>query len=129
MSAASVLARGRLAAQTLMVDACTITRQTSLSTNTTTGVVTPVVSTLYTGACKIQAPSVSGADVAEAHLALVNVTIHLPITVTDIRETDIITITACAHDTELVGRVFRSSGPDHKSFATARRLTAIEITS
>jgi len=130
MSASTVLARGRAAAIALMVDACTIQHVTGSTTNTTTGQVTPTYSTVYTGACKIQGgQSDSGQDVGEAHLAVLSLTVHVPISVTGVVETDVVTITACVNDPELVGRVFRVLGPVHKSYATARRLPVIEVTS
>lgn len=130
MSAQTVLLRGRAAAIALMVDACTIQHQTGSSTNTTTGAVTPTYSTVYTGPCKVQgAMSAGGQDIAEAHLAVLRPFVHVPITVTGVVEGDVVTITASVNDVELVGRVFRVLGPDHKSFATARRLQCIEVTS
>jgi hypothetical protein len=130
VSAASLLARGRAAAAALMVDACTIQHVTGSTTNTTTGMVTPTYSTLYTGPCKVQGgQSDSGQDVGEAHLAVLGLTVHVPISVVGVVETDVVTITASVNDPELVGRVFRVSGPVHKSYATARRLPVIEVTS
>lgn len=130
MSAATVLARGRTAAAALMVDACTIQHLTGSSTDTTTAVVTPTYATVYAGPCKVQGGQGDSAqEVGEAHLAVLSLTVHVPIAVTGVVETDVVTITACAHDTELVGRVFRINGPVHKSFATARRLPCIEVTS
>lgn len=130
MSATSVTLRGRIAAEAIMVDACTIQHVTGSSTDTTTGQVTPTYSTVYTGKCKVQGgQSDSGQDVADAHLAVLSLTVHVPIAVTGVVETDVVTITASVNDPELVGRVFRVLGPVHKSFATARRLPVIEVTS
>jgi len=130
MSATSALVRGRLLAISLMVDACTIQHPTGQTTNATTGTVAYTYSTVYTGVCKVQGGmSASGQDVAEAHLAVLNPFVHVPITVTGVVQGDVVTITACVSDPELVGRVFRVQGPDHKSYATARRLQCIEPTS
>ncbi len=130
MSAASVLARGRTAAAALMVDACTIQHVTGSSTNTTTGVVTPTYATIYTGPCKVQGGQAdSGQEVGDAHLAVLSLTVHVPISVVGVVEADVVTITASVNDPELVGRVFRVLGPVHKSYATARRLPVLEVTS
>jgi len=130
MSAQTVLARGRAAAMALMVDACIIKHPTGLATDPTTGVVTPTYSTIYTGACKVQrGMDASAQEVAEAHRAVLRPFVHVPITVTGVVEGDVVTITASVNDAELVGRVFRVMGPDHKSFATARRLQCTEATS
>lgn len=122
----------RVTAASQMVDACTIQHQTGTATNTTTGVVTPTYATppLYTGPCKVQgAMQATGQDVGEARLAVLSPFVHVPITVTGVVWGDLVTITASANDPELVGRVFRVVGPDHKSFATARRLQCTEVTS
>jgi hypothetical protein len=73
--------------------------------------------------------SASAQDVAEAHLAMLSPFVHVPISVVGVVEGDVVTITASANDSELVGRVFRVQGPNHKSFATSRRLQCIEVTS
>ena len=130
MSATSALIRGRLLAISLMVDACTIKHPIGSATDPNTGAVTPSYTTVYTGPCKVQGGmSASGQDVAEAHLAVLNPFVHVPVTVTGVVQGDVVTITASVNDPELVGRVFRVQGPDHKSFATARRLQCTEVTS
>lgn len=131
MSAASVLARGRARAESLMCDACTIQHPTGFSApNGVNGVLTPTYTPVYTGVCKVQgAASASGQNIAEAHVAVLSPIVHLPITVTGVVEGDVVTITAAAYDPELVGRVFRVMGPAHKSYATARRLVCSEVTS
>ncbi len=130
MTRETALAASRAFLTASLVDACTIQHPTGSSTNTTTGVVTPTYSTVYTGACKVQgAMSASAQDVAEAHLAVLSPSVHVPIEVVGVVEGDVVTITASANDTELVGRVFRVQGPDHKSSASARRLQCVEVTS
>ena len=110
MSAASVLARGRVKAAALFCDTVTIEHPTGLSTDPTTGVVTPTYSGVYTGPGKVQgATSPSGQDVAEAHLAVLSPLVHVPITVTGVVEGDVVTVTAAAYDPQLVGRVFLAS--------------------
>jgi Family of unknown function (DUF6093) len=130
MSASVALAAGRAFAEQQMTDACTIDHPTGLVTDQTTGVVTPTYSSVYTGVCKIQgAMSASAAQVGGANLAILSPYVHVPITVVGVVEGDVVTITACVNDPELVGHVFRVLGPDHKSNATARRLQCVETTS
>lgn len=130
MSRETALAAGRAFLIASLVDACTIKHPTGLSTNTTTGVVTPTYATVYTGPCKLKgADSASGQDIAGAHLAVLSPEIHVPIEVVGVVEGDLVTITASAFDAENVGRVFRVNGPQRKSFATARRLQCTEVTS
>jgi hypothetical protein len=130
MSAATVLARGRAAAQALMVDACTIQRVTSSPADPDTGQITYTYSTVYTGQCKVQqaAPASGPAEVGEAEIFESILTLHLPATVTGLQPDDKVTVTASAHDPDLVGRVFHLRGLAHKSFATAHRYPLIEVT-
>jgi hypothetical protein len=130
MSRASVLARGRLAAEAGMVDACTITRVTGRSTDTTTGAVTPTTSTLYTGKCRVQQQQAQATteDVGEDQVLLLRLEVQLPMSVTGLQVGDRITVTASAHDADLVGRVFRVHDLAHKTHATARRVQCLEVT-
>lgn len=131
MSRASVLARGRATAEAGMVDACVIRRVTSESTDQTTGVVTPTYSTLYTGVCRVQQrdASASPAEAGEAYALMLALEVQLPMSVTGLRTEDQITITASAHDADLVNRVFLIKGLAHKTHATARRVAVVERTS
>jgi hypothetical protein len=131
MSAASVLARGRAAAEALMVDACTIRRITSSSTNETTGEVTPTYSTIYAGKCRVQqqAATASGQDAGEAYVLMLALTLQVPMSVTGVRTEDEVTITASVHDPDLVNRVFLVKDLAHKTHATARRIGCTERTS
>lgn len=131
MSVTTALARGRAAAEALMVDVCTIRRVTGHTTDDTSGVITPVSSALYTGPCKVQqAKATAGAqDVGEAHLLMLRLEVHLPMSVVGLQAHDEITITASAHDQDLVGRVFLIRELAHKTAATARRVGVEERTS
>lgn len=130
MSAASVLARGRAAAELLMVDACTIRRKTGESTGAG-GVVTPTYSTLYTGKCRVQQDKAQAQqqDPGEAHVLMLRLEIQLPMSVTGLQAEDVVTITASAHDADLVGRVFIVRDLAHASHKTARRVQVMERTS
>lgn len=135
MSAASALARGRAAAEALMLDACVIRRTTGTVTDQDTGTTTPTYSTLYTGPCKLQRQvGASGPrlveDVGEAARVLVDVELHLPIAASGgLADGDEATMTAAAYDADLVGTVFRIAGPARGSMKTARRLAVTEVAS
>lgn len=133
MSATSATRRGRAAARALMVDACVIRRAGAATTNPTTGAVTPTWIPVYTGACKLQSATgfAAGGQAPEAGEHAYSVqryVLHLPVTVTDVVEGDVATITAAALDPSLVGRAYRVAGEFAKSFATARRLDVDETT-
>jgi len=132
MSAASVLARGRAAAEALMVDACVIRRVTGTTTDPNTGVITPTYSTVYTGKCRVQQtnPTAHSTDAGEARLLMLPRVLQLPVsTSTGIRADDQVTITASALDPDLADRVFTVRGEFAKTHATARRLGVEEVTS
>lgn len=130
MSAASVLARGRAAAEGLMVDACTIRRITGESTGPG-GVVTPTYSTLYTGKCRIQQSKADAQqqEVGEAYALMLRLEVQLPMSVTGLRAEDEVTVTASAHDADLIGRVFLIRDLAHATHKTARRVQVQERTS
>ncbi|MFC6017796.1 DUF6093 family protein [Plantactinospora solaniradicis] len=127
MSAASVLARGRRAAERLMVDTCTIRRRTGETTGPG-GVVEATYDVLYTGPCRVQqqAPSASPQDAGEDYALMLALTVQLPMSVTGLRTEDEITIDTSAHDPDLPGRVFVVKDLAHKSHATARRVGVVE---
>lgn len=128
---APALARGRAAAESLMVDTCTITRTTGETTNEDTGVVTPTTATVYTGRCRIQQSQLGAdstpSDPGEAYVRLVAFELQVPMSVVGLRVQDVITITASALDPDLVGRAFNVLGLAHKTHATARRVQVQEI--
>jgi hypothetical protein len=129
MSIEAALARGRAAAENLMVDACVIKRKTGETT--VGGVVSPTLTTLYIGKCRVQIKSEAGAgqNVGEAYLVVERHEVQLPITVTGLQEGDSITITASALDPDLVGRVYVIRDVLRKSHLTSRRVTVTEATS
>jgi hypothetical protein len=131
MSAASVLARGRAAALALMVDACTIQRLTSSTTDPVTGVPTPTYATIYAGRCRVQQQTATAGarDVGEANLLLLRLEMQLPMSVTGLQVDDVVTVTASALDPDLIGRRFRIRDLAHKTHATSRRVGVEEVTS
>lgn len=133
MSRASVVARGRVAAEAGMTDTCIIRRKTSQSTDPDTGVTTPVYSTSYTGVCRVQirgrGVSRSEEDVGEAYLLLLQVEVQLPMSVVGLEVDDEVAIDSSLNDPDLVGRVFSVRDLNHKTDATSRRVGCQEVTS
>lgn len=131
MSRASVLARGRTAAQAGMTDTCLIERQGATTTDPDTGVVTPTWSTIYTGACRLQERGGYPRDITTApdqpQLAI-NRELQLPVSTSGaVRAGDRATITAATNDASMVGRRMWLRGQPTKSEATSRRFTLEEI--
>lgn len=127
MSATSVLARARVAAVALMVDACTIRRPAG-SGSDDDGNVTYTYTDLYAGRCRVQQRrgQAGQADVGEDFQLLLRLEVHLPVSVVGLEVGDEVTVTASAHDADLVGRVFLVRDLAHKSHPTARRVGVTE---
>lgn len=133
MSRASVLARGRAAAEEGMVDTCTVTRITATGTDQDTGVQTTSTAGVYSGRCRVQQRVPGGArpaDVGEAFQLMLRLEVQVPVSAATagIRVGDLVTITASVNDPDLTGRVLRVRELAHKSEATARRLGVEEVT-
>jgi hypothetical protein len=132
MSRASVLARGRTAAELGMVDACTIRRMSgSGTTDPDTGLPTQSYTDLYAGKCRVQQATAQAQreDVGEDRLLLLRLEVQLPMTVTGLKVGDQITITSSVYDPDLPGRVFLVHDLAHKTEATSRRVQCTERTS
>lgn len=132
MSRASVLARGRAAAEAGMVDACTITRVSSDTMDPTTKVVTKTTSTIYSGPCRVQELLAFARDSSPTPVdpALMRYrTLQLPVETSEsILRGDLVTITACVHDPDLVGKAMYIRDLSGKTEATARRIGIEEVT-
>lgn len=130
MSAATALARGRAAIEALMVDACTIERPAGEST-ASSGVVTPTTGAVYAGKCRIQvkAETGQGQNSGQAYVIVQRLELQLPITAAELAEGDVVTMTASAHDPQLVGKTYTVRDVVRKTHLTARRATVIEVTS
>lgn len=132
MSRESVLARARGFFAASLTDACTIARVTGTDTNPITGVVTETEVSVYTGPCRVQevVPFVRETSPAPAqHLLGTPRVLQLPVaTSLDVKSGDIVTITACTNDPDLVGRRMAVRGQKGKSEATSRRLDVEEMT-
>lgn len=132
MSAATALARGRQAAEALMVDTCLIRRIASEITDPASGTITPTYVTIYTGKCRIQQKEAQGREetnVGQAYLIMLVLELQLPMSVTGLQVDDQVTITASVHDPDLVDRVFTVRDLMHKTHSTARRVSIQERTS
>ena len=131
MSVEGALARGRVAAEALMVDACTIGRRGSGgSVDDTSGVITPDRDVVYTGKCRVQQRQASSGEQrpGEDFQLLVSVEVQLPMSVTGLEVGDQVTITASI-DPELVGEVFLIRDLFAKTHATSRRVGVTRRTS
>ena len=127
MSAQSATLAGRAAAESLMLDTCTITRRGGERTwDEESGTYTDAEpTTVYEGRCKVQTRnvSVSEVDAGEREVGVLAWEVHLPVVGSEgVRRGDTVTVTAAVFDAALVGRVFTVSGPHVGTAKTARRL-------
>ena len=130
MDAASLLLRGRRAAEALMIDTCRITRRTGeLVTDPETGEVTNSTETVYEGPCKVQSSNSSTAspEAGGAVFTVVSRQVHIPVNAAQVRDGDEVTITASALNSFTVGKVYRVEGFTPDTFDTAFRLPVKEI--
>jgi hypothetical protein len=129
MSAYTATLRGRVAAEKLQVDTCTIRRVASVSTDPETGVVTPTYTTVYSGQCrlKLSVATARPADVGQAQVFMQHPILSLPATTSGVQVDDVVTITASALMPALVGRVFHVRGLAGSSHMTAARFEVMEV--
>ena len=108
MSAAYAALRGRLAAEALHTDACTVHRPGAPVTDPETGVVVPTLTLVYTGKCKVQSATAQAASpVAGGHVFTVeSLRLDFPVS-SALRTGDVATIAASAMDPDLIGLTFR----------------------
>jgi hypothetical protein len=127
------MARGRAAAEALMVDACVIRRRGSGGTvDDDTGVIVPDRTEVYTGKCRVQQRSEAGSEQrpGQDFQLLVRVEVQLPVVGTEgLQVADEIEITASAYDADLVGQVFLIRDLHAKTHATSRRVGVTRRTS
>jgi len=129
MTAPAALLRGRAAAESLMVDTCTITRPGVPVTDPDTGVVTNTSAPVYTGKCKVQSKdsATSSPDAGGHSFVVVSRQVHIPANGADVRDGDVVTITASLLNSFTVGNVYRVEGFTPDSFDTAARLPVKEV--
>ena len=126
-----VLGRAQTAARALMVDTGRVRRKTGESTDSDTGVITPTYSVIYAGPCKVQQRAAIARPevIGEAGVFVSRLELHVPVSVTGIQSDDLFDLTAAAHDQDLLGRVWHVRELAHKTFASARRYSMVEVTS
>lgn len=132
MRAAGAVARGRRAAESLMVDACTVTRASSGApvVDNNNGTVTPAAPrTIYSGPCRVQVPDAvekieeAGGDSLSVQAAIIS----LPIAGSEsVAVGDVVTVTGATFDAELSGVTYVVRGLHRKTHATSRRLRCEE---
>lgn len=130
MSVASLVARGRAKAESLMVDTCTIRPVLSVETNPDGSTTTTYGDPVYAGKCKIQQqrlryPETPSAGEKKWTLGVTE--IHLPVTTAagNVATDHVAEIDTSFNPTN-VGRMFRVQMPDTKTFQTAIRLICEE---
>ncbi len=141
MSIAGLVAAGRGAHERLMVDTCTITRETQGELDPSTGVYAPVVVTIYSGKCRVKVAPVTQAEAAERRNVISSPLVMLPLRDSlllggydeglaydsngynvseDVQERDTVTVVASVN-IDLVGVEFSVIGAEESTTATARK--------
>jgi hypothetical protein len=131
VSAEAAVLAGRREAESLMLDACTVGRPGGLVTDPDSGSVTPSLTTVFDGPCKVQQTiAQSSSPEAGGHQFTVQSSrVDFPVAAGPFLPGDVVTVTGSVLDAQLVGRRFRVVELFHKSFATAQRTRVEEITS
>lgn len=119
----------RAEAESLMLDTCTITRPGEPVTDPETGGVTNSAETVYSGKCKVQSKdsATSSPEAGEHTFTVVSRQVHIPANAADVRDGDVVTITASRLNAFTVGKQYRVSGFTPDTFDTAFRLPVKEI--
>jgi hypothetical protein len=114
-----------------MFDACTVDRPGDPTTDPDTGAVTPTLTRIYEGRCKVQQTIAQSSNPeAGGHSFTVQDTRwDTPVSAGPFEVSDVVTMTAAVLDPQMVGRVYRVVELFHKSGATAQRVRVEEITS
>jgi hypothetical protein len=86
----------RVAANSLMLDECLITRPGIPVTDPDSGDVTNTPVTVYTGKCKVQSKdsATSSPEAGEHTFTVVSRQVHIPANAADVQDGDVVTITA-----------------------------------
>lgn len=112
-----------------MLDTCTVHRPGELVTDAD-GNVAPTLTLVYSGPCKVQ-QTITQASTPSAgghQFTLQDSRVDFPVEAGPLAVDDVVTLTASVLDPQLVGREFRVTELFHKSYATAQRTRAEEIT-
>lgn len=118
------LAVFRIEAESLMLDTCTITRPGTPVTDPITGDVTNTPVQVYSGKCKVQSKdsATSNPEAGEHTFTVVSRQVHIPANAADVKDGDVITITASRLNSFTVGKQYRVDGFEPDSMDTASRL-------
>ena len=129
MSAADAVLAGRVMAESLMLDQCTITRPGEVVTDPETGDVTNTSTEVYAGKCKVQSKDSATAtpEAGEHQFTVVSRQVHIPANAADVRDGDVVTLTASALNAFTVGKQYRVTGFTPDTFDTAFRLPVKEV--
>ena len=133
MSAAAAVAAGRAAAESLMVDACTVRRPTGTTPDPDTLEEVPTYEDIWSGQCRIQRSGalspreVSGA--AGYEFGIGTVLAQLPVASTGSRRGDVLEVTALAAESDpaLLGLTATVMADMTKTHATKRTLICEEV--
>jgi hypothetical protein len=131
-AAVELLRRGRAKAEEQMVDTCTITRGDGTTvTDPDSGEVTEVSTEVYAGKCKVQSSnsSTSSPDAGGHTFTVVARQVHIPANAADVRDGDVVTITASVLNSFTVGKQYRVDGFTPDTYDTAARMPVKVVTS
>jgi Family of unknown function (DUF6093) len=130
MDRASLLARGRAAAERGMVDTCEVRRVTGQATDDFSGeiVKTYLIPDPYAGKCRLkQAQALPEThEAGEDYVILSRLELQLPVSAVGIQVGDEVWMTSSLNDPDLPGKVFVIRGPAAGSEVTARRFEVTE---
>ena len=122
-----------------MVDTCEIDRPGDTVTDPETGHVTTTSTRIYPtqqhlaagnpGKCKVQSKDSATAnpEAGEATFTVVSRQVHIPANSADVRDGDVVTLTASLLNDFTVGKQYRVDGFTPDSFDTATRMPVKEI--
>jgi hypothetical protein len=112
-----------------MLDACTIARPGEPVFSEATGQLTTLSVAVYSGKCKVQSKdsATSSPEAGEHTFTVVSRQVHIPANAADIKDGDVVTITASRLNVFTVGKQYRVAGFTPDSFDTAARLPVKEI--
>ncbi|MCT9624289.1 hypothetical protein HWD94_04015 [Pseudarthrobacter equi] len=125
-----MLARGRRAAERLMVDECLIARPGAAVTDPDTGNVTNEPGrTIYEGKCEVKSKETVAAnpEAGEHSFTVVARVIKIPANAADVADGDVVTLTVTRHNAFTVGKQYKVDGFTPDSLETASRLPVKEF--
>ena len=124
---AAALPEFRAHAESLMVDACIVTRDVAATWDPGTGTYIPnPATTVYEGKCRLRnaAPAPQNADAGETTWAVDLVVVSLPVVGSEgVADGDTVTVTASSFDAAAVGTVLTVQSAHVQTHSTARRLS------